>query len=79
METDAGVQRGETNPIGYTGKQAEKEWFDDECENLNELTKQIQIRMRTANRKHTQKPNRKRGTCLERSQVKENSGMLKFL
>jgi hypothetical protein len=30
------VQKVATNTIDYTRKQAEKEWFDEECEKVNE-------------------------------------------
>jgi hypothetical protein len=30
------IQRVVTNTIGYTRKQANKEWFDDECAMVNE-------------------------------------------
>jgi hypothetical protein len=30
------IQRVATNTIGYTRKQANKEWFDDECAMVNE-------------------------------------------
>jgi hypothetical protein len=30
------VQKVATNTIGYTRKQAGKEWFDEECEKVNE-------------------------------------------
>jgi hypothetical protein len=30
------IQRVATNTIGYTSKQANKEWFDDECAKVNE-------------------------------------------
>jgi hypothetical protein len=30
------IQRVATNNIGYTRKQAYKEWFDDECAEVNE-------------------------------------------
>jgi hypothetical protein len=30
------IKRVATNTIGYTRKQAHKEWFDDECAKVNE-------------------------------------------
>jgi hypothetical protein len=30
------IQRVATNTIGYTKKQANKEWFDEECAKVNE-------------------------------------------
>jgi hypothetical protein len=30
------IQRVATNTIGYTRKQANKEWFDEECAKVNE-------------------------------------------
>jgi hypothetical protein len=30
------IQRGATNTIGYTRKQANKDWFDEECAKTNE-------------------------------------------
>jgi hypothetical protein len=30
------IQRVATNIIGYTRKQANKEWFDEECAEVNE-------------------------------------------
>jgi tRNA A37 N6-isopentenylltransferase MiaA len=30
------IQRIATNTIGYTKKQANKEWFDEECAKVNE-------------------------------------------
>jgi hypothetical protein len=30
------IQRVETNTIGYTRKQANKEWFDEKCAKMNE-------------------------------------------
>jgi hypothetical protein len=30
------IQRVATNTIGYTRKQANKEWFDEECAEVNE-------------------------------------------
>jgi hypothetical protein len=33
------IQRVATNTIGYTGKQANKEWFDEECAKVNEEKK----------------------------------------
>jgi hypothetical protein len=30
------IQRAATNTIGYTRKQANKEWFDEECAKVNE-------------------------------------------
>jgi hypothetical protein len=33
---EVGVWKVATNTIGYTRKQAGKEWFDEECEKVNE-------------------------------------------
>jgi BioD-like phosphotransacetylase family protein len=35
-KTERTIQRVATNPIGYTKKQANKEWFDEECAKVNE-------------------------------------------
>jgi hypothetical protein len=34
------IQTGATNTIGYTRKQANKEWFDEECAEVNKEKKQ---------------------------------------
>jgi hypothetical protein len=45
------IQRVATNTIGYTRQQANKEWFDEECANVNEeknfaRERAIQIKIR---------------------------------
>jgi hypothetical protein len=47
------IQRVATNTIGYTRKQANKEWFDEECAEVNEeknaaRDRAIQIKTRGA-------------------------------
>jgi hypothetical protein len=52
-------QRVATNTIGYTTKQANKEWFDEERARVNEK-KNATIQIKTRGAK-----NQKRGVCLE--------------
>jgi hypothetical protein len=63
------------NTIGYTREQTEQEWFDEECELVNEeknacRANAIQKWTRTAYNKYRQTIERdqKRGNCLESSQ-----------
>jgi hypothetical protein len=43
------IQRVATNTIGYTRKQAYKEWFDEECAEVNAAKERaIQIKVRGA-------------------------------
>jgi hypothetical protein len=49
------IQRVATNTIGYTRKQANKEWFDEECAKVNEeknATKERPIQSKTRGAKN---------------------------
>jgi hypothetical protein len=53
------IQRKATNTIGYTIKQAHKEWFDEECAKVNEeknaaRERAIQIKTREAKNAYKQ-------------------------
>jgi hypothetical protein len=56
------IQRVVTNTIGYTSKQANKDWFDEECAKVNEEKngKPEEPRM------FTNYPGQKRGVCSEK-------------
>jgi hypothetical protein len=52
------IQRGATNTIGYTRKQANKEWFEEECEKVIEernTTTERAIRIKTREAKNAYK------------------------
>jgi hypothetical protein len=58
------------NTIGYTRKQAVNEWFDEECEAVNEEKNALkaidtQKHTRTAYNNYKQARTRERYTCLE--------------
>jgi hypothetical protein len=61
------IQRVATNIIGYTRKQANEKWFDEECAKVNEeknaaRERGIQIKTRGAKNAY------KRGVCSEKRQ-----------
>jgi hypothetical protein len=61
------IQRVAINTIGYTRKQANKEWFDEECAKVNEeknATRERAIQIKTRG----VKPGQKRGVCSEKKQ-----------
>jgi hypothetical protein len=52
------IQRAATNTIGYTRKQANKEWFDEECAKVNEeknAARERAIQIKTRGAKNTYK------------------------
>jgi len=65
------VRKVAVNTIGCTRKQARNEWFDEEFKKANEEKNDIErkpsrgiLEQRTTS---IDKPNRKKGTCLEKS------------
>jgi hypothetical protein len=66
------IQRVVTNTIGYTRKQANKEWFDEECAKVNEeknATRERAIQNNTRGAKNANKLARtKNGVCSEKRQ-----------
>jgi hypothetical protein len=64
------IQRVATNTIGYTRKQAKKEWFDVECANVNVGKKR---RQRASHPNQNQEclqtsPDKKKGVSSEKKQ-----------
>jgi hypothetical protein len=66
------IQRVATNSIGYTRKQANKEWFDEECAKVNEkknAARERAILKNTRGAKNAYKiDGRKRGVYSEKRQ-----------
>jgi hypothetical protein len=67
------IQRVVTNTIGYTRQQANKEWFDEECANVNEeknfaRERAIQIKIRGVKNAY-KLARQKKGTCSEKKQA----------
>jgi hypothetical protein len=68
------IQRVATNTISYTRKQTNKEWFDEECAEVNEekntaRERAIQKNTRRAKNTYTYKLARtRRAVCLEKRQ-----------
>jgi hypothetical protein len=68
------IQRVATNTIGYTRKQVNKEWFDEECVKVNEeknaaRKRAIQIKTRAA--KNAYKPARTKERLLFRKKARQ--------
>jgi hypothetical protein len=66
------TQRVATNTISYTRKQANKEWFDEDCAEVNEeknAARKRAIQIKTRGVKIAYKLARtKKGVCLEKRQ-----------
>jgi hypothetical protein len=57
-ELEETIQRVATNSIGYTRKQAKKEWFDEACAKVNEkknVAREIAIQIKTGGAKNAYK------------------------
>jgi hypothetical protein len=52
------IQRVATNTIGYTRKQANKEWFEGECANVKNAARERAIQIKTRGVKNAYKPAR---------------------
>jgi hypothetical protein len=57
------IQRVAKNTIGYTRKQANKEWFDEECAEVNEEKNAARERVIQNNTRGAKNAERKRGVC----------------
>jgi hypothetical protein len=65
------IQKVATNTIGYTKKQAKKEWFDEECAKVNEEknARERVIQIKTRGAKNAYKLARtKKDVCSEKRQ-----------
>jgi hypothetical protein len=68
------IQRAATNTIGYTRKQANKEWFDEECAQVNEeknAAKERAIQIKTKGAKNDYKLPRTREKRLFRKNARQ--------
>jgi hypothetical protein len=73
-ELEETIERVATNTFGYTRKQANKEWFDEECVEVNEKTnaareRVVQIKTRGAN--NANKLARTKEKCLFRKKARQ--------
>jgi hypothetical protein len=60
------IQRVATNTIGYTRKQANKEWFDEECAKVNEPESEPSKSKSEEPRMLKNQPGQKRGVCAKK-------------
>jgi hypothetical protein len=68
------IQRVATNTIGYTRKQANKEWIDEECKKVNEeknATKEQAIQIKNRGAKNAYKLARTKERCLFRKKARQ--------
>jgi hypothetical protein len=68
------IQREAKNIIGYTRKQANKEWFDEECARVNEeknAARERAIQIKTRGAKHAYKLARTKEMCLLRKKARQ--------
>jgi hypothetical protein len=68
------IQRVAINTIGYTRKQANKEWFDEKCAMVNEeknVARERAIQIKTRGVKNAYKLARKKERCLFRKKARQ--------
>jgi hypothetical protein len=68
------IQKVATNTIGYTRKQANKEWFDEECAEVNEeknAARERAIQIKTRGVKNAYKLARTKERCLFRKKARK--------
>jgi hypothetical protein len=68
------IQRVATNTIGYTRKQANKDWFDEECAKVNEeknAARERAIQNNTRRAKNAYKLSRKKERSLFRKKARQ--------